>query len=484
MTLLDSLGGFGLAVIAFVVVLGPVVLIHELGHFLALRAIGVTVLEFGLGFPPRALKLFERGGTIFSLNWLPIGGFVRPLGEDFVKQVGDEVIDQDRLAWEKRQDELEAQGKKRLKAKSVNEAAPMQRIVFLAAGVTFNLILAFVIMVFVALIGQPVFKSATVAVLGIAADSPATEAGVQVNDVIVSANDQPVTSSQDLVSLLKKPLTLKLGIKRGEKNLTLTLQPLLPGDPPIRSSAPGVMILEVAAGSPAADAFQIGDRIIKVGDQTINDTKALQDYVIQNAGTSISVTFLRNGKEQKVNIVPRTNPPAGEGALGVTISPMAYDPNFGLGLFDRDIVTEIQKLPIGDAIRDGWDQTLFFIDQTFGLPGRLLRGEVSLAQVNPSGPVGIAQASSFMLQQSVKTGEPYPILRLAAVISIGLAFVNILPIPGLDGGRILFVLIEMVRRKPISPEREGMVHMVGLMVLLVLMVVLVVKDVLHPLALK
>src|SRR5215813_8418630 len=165
MTLADSLGGLGLAIVGFLIVLGPVVLIHELGHFLALRAIGVTVLEFGLGFPPRALKLFERGGTIFSLNWLPIGGFVRPLGEDFVKQVGEDVVDQERLAWEKRQDELAAQGKKRLKAKSVGEAKPWQRIIFLSAGVVFNLIGAFLIMVLVALIGQPVNKSATVTIL-------------------------------------------------------------------------------------------------------------------------------------------------------------------------------------------------------------------------------------------------------------------------------------------------------------------------------
>src|SRR5215831_18412111 len=144
MTLSESLGGLGLAIVAFLIVLGPVVLIHELGHFLALRAIGVTVLEFGLGFPPRALKLFEQGGTIFSLNWLPAGGFVRPLG------------DQDRLKWEIRQDELEAQGKKRLNAKTVNEANPQQRIVFLAAGIVFNLIGAFVVMVLAAMINQSV----------------------------------------------------------------------------------------------------------------------------------------------------------------------------------------------------------------------------------------------------------------------------------------------------------------------------------------
>src|SRR5215475_12269624 len=110
MTLSESLGGFGLAIVAFLIVLGPVVLIHELGHFLALRAIGVTVLEFGLGFPPRALKLFERGGTIYSLNWLPIGGFVRPLGEDFVRPVGETATEQERVAFEAHQKEMEALG--------------------------------------------------------------------------------------------------------------------------------------------------------------------------------------------------------------------------------------------------------------------------------------------------------------------------------------------------------------------------------------
>ncbi len=84
-----------LAIIAFVIVIGPLILIHELGHFIAARLIGVTVLEFGIGFPPRAIKLFEQGGTEFTLNWLPIGGFVRPLGEDFVRPVGDAVTDED-----------------------------------------------------------------------------------------------------------------------------------------------------------------------------------------------------------------------------------------------------------------------------------------------------------------------------------------------------------------------------------------------------
>src|SRR5688500_7057740 len=103
---------FLLAVISFLIVLGPLVLIHELGHFIAARLVGITVLEFGIGFPPRAVKLFEQGGTIFSLNWLPIGGFVRPLGEDFVKPVGESATEAERKAYMQYQADMEALGKK------------------------------------------------------------------------------------------------------------------------------------------------------------------------------------------------------------------------------------------------------------------------------------------------------------------------------------------------------------------------------------
>src|SRR5262245_66460741 len=101
------MGDFLMTVISFLIVLGPLVLIHEFGHFIAARMVGITVLEFGIGFPPRAKKLFEQGGTIFTLNWLPIGGFVRPLGEDFVKPVGANATEEQRAAFEKQQAEVD-----------------------------------------------------------------------------------------------------------------------------------------------------------------------------------------------------------------------------------------------------------------------------------------------------------------------------------------------------------------------------------------
>src|ERR1700704_5871641 len=93
-------------IILGLVLIPPIVFIHELGHFIAARLVGITVLEFGIGFPPRMIKLFEQGGTEFTLNWLPIGGFVRPLGEDMIKPVGDNATEKEREAFEKQQLEL------------------------------------------------------------------------------------------------------------------------------------------------------------------------------------------------------------------------------------------------------------------------------------------------------------------------------------------------------------------------------------------
>src|ERR1700712_5735902 len=146
---------FVLAVIAFIIVIGPLILIHELGHFFAARLVGVTVLEFGIGFPPRLIKLFEQGGTEFTLNWLPIGGFVRPLGEDMIKPADEKSTEKEREAFEKQQAELEQLGKKRVKTKSVMEAGPWQRIFFMAAGAGMNFVGAFLILVIAGMIGRP-----------------------------------------------------------------------------------------------------------------------------------------------------------------------------------------------------------------------------------------------------------------------------------------------------------------------------------------
>jgi regulator of sigma E protease len=477
---------FLLAVVAFLIVLGPLVLIHEFGHFIAARLVGITVLEFGIGFPPRARKLFEQGGTIFTLNWLPIGGFVRPLGEDFVKPLGPEATAEERAAFEKQQAEVEELGKKRQKTKSVQEATPLQRIFFMVSGAGMNFIGAFVLLVIASLFGQLVPKSATVTVFQTVAGSPAT-AGLQAGDVITALNGKPVTLAHDVIFAAQNSSTsynpIDLTVKRGDKTLQVTVQP---ADPPLKALN-GVAVLDTAPNSPAAAVLKPGDVITKVDNVTVKTTDDLKRYVDAHTGQTVTLTFQRSGEQMTAQIIPRTNPPSGEGALGVTITPQASDAAyamFGLILEDKDVIYKAVPEPINVAATDAWTREIDLISQIVNVPARLIRGEISPSAARPVGPAGIGQMAGQVLQESIAVKQPSPLLEFAALISVALAITNLLPIPPLDGSRILFVLVEIVRGKPINPERESMVHLVGMMLLLGLSVLLVINDLIHPINLN
>src|SRR5690606_10989898 len=133
-----GMNDFLLALASFVIMLVPTILLHELGRFMAGKLVGITILEFGLGFPPRLVKLFERNGTEYTLNALPLGGFVRPLGEDFVRPIGEEEASGD---W------AEARRRGIKEPKSVNQAGPWQRILFMSAGAGMNFLTAVVLFV-------------------------------------------------------------------------------------------------------------------------------------------------------------------------------------------------------------------------------------------------------------------------------------------------------------------------------------------------
>ncbi|MEP7289366.1 MAG: M50 family metallopeptidase [Chloroflexota bacterium] len=387
------MSGFLLAAFSFLIVLGPLILIHELGHFIAARLVGITVLEFGIGFPPRAVTLFEQGGTKFTLNWLPIGGFVRPLGEDFVKPIGEEATDQERKAFEEHQAELETVGKAAVKPKSLMEASPLQRIFFMVAGALMNFVGAFVLLTIASMVGHPVVESSTVNVQAISPDSP------------------------------------------------------------------------------AAAVLMAGDHILKADDLAITSSNMLVDYIKTHAGEKVVLIYERAGQQGTADIVPRKNPPAGQGALGVQVEQI-------------NPVVKTERASFGEAIGLAWDQFSALMVQVAGAPIEILRGTLSPQEARPVSAVGIAQMSGQVVQKSIDTREAYPILGFAAVISIALGITNLLPIPALDGGRILFVLIEILRGKPLPPEREGMVHLVGLVILLGLSAVLIVNDLINPINLS
>jgi regulator of sigma E protease len=221
--------------------------------------------------------------------------------------------------------------------------------------------------------------------------------------------------------------------------------------------AAGAAVAAVVPGSPAAQVdLQPGDVILIVAGQPVNQPSDLTQITQAHLGQPMELSFRRGDRTLSVTVTPRAQPPQGEGPMGVTIR----------------TVTEIRRLPLGEAILSGVESTGSFIVSTVTLPVLLLRGLIPAEAARPIGPVGIAQLAGGAVEVSVASGMAFPILQLMAILSGALAVTNLLPLPALDGGRLVFILIEAVRGRRIDPEKEGMVHLVGMALLLTLMVLI------------
>lgn len=343
---------------AFVLILTPIIFIHELGHFVFARLFGIRVEEFGLGFPPRAVKLFERGGTIYSLNWIPIGGFVRPAGE------GDPSV-----------------------PGGLAGASKTARFFVLSAGALFNFLFALLIFWFANVVGPP-----AISVNRVDPNSPAEAAGMLEGDVLLAIN-----------------------------------------------------------------GLEIED-----------DSRVLQDAVRENAGTPVELLLIRDGEEILIVVTPRT-----EGAYNAEVEgPLGIE----LGTATNFRYPDGPAAAFVSAAKDFWN----VIYTTVSIPVLIMQGEISAAEARPVGPIGISQILGVAARATVEDGNVYLLLQVTAFISVALGFTNLLPIPALDGGRIMFVLIEAIRGRPVEPEREGMVHLVGMIILLGLMLILIFQDIINP----
>ena len=351
MSILWAVGGF-------IIILTPVVLIHELGHFIAAKLSKIRVEEFGFGLPPRALKLAEKGGTIYSLNWIPLGGFVRPAGEDDPSVPG-----------------------------GFASASKRARLFVLVAGAGANFLAAIVIFWIALVLGPP-----AIAIDQVHEGSPALDSGLMEDDVILEANGVRTDSSGGLLEVVQ-----------------------------------------------------------------------------ENAGTAINLLILRDGEELMISLVPRR-----PGEFDAT-----NDGPIGVSLKAATNGARISRDP-GEAAVD----SLGFMWQNISLygrlPGMLLSGEITPEEARPVSVVGISQIAGMAAESSATSRNLYPILTMAAFINIALGLTNLLPIPALDGGRIMFVLVEAVRGRRVEPERESMVHIIGMLVLLGLMALMIFQDIVNP----
>lgn len=507
--MLDFLVGNDLlsTLFAFAIVLIPAVIIHELGHFLAAKAVGITVLEFGIGFPPRIARLFTWGETEFTLNIIPLGGFVRPLGEDLIRPLDEKSVERDRQriiagressenaesnhsAQATDREILQARGIQRIM--SVNEARPWPRILFFSAGALANFILAYILFFTTALLGVPAEVGGRVGLINVADTSPLSQVGIRSGDFIEQINNEYFADSaaffERLNALAGQPVTLT--VLRPEADLVFTTPPFIP-DPvwasSIRTPETHVLVIGVSEGSPAQDAGMIpGDLVIAVNDRRLgagpgDAITLLQDLSQEYAGQQVTLTLLRRGEMVRVNLVPRQDPPEGSGRIGVTIQLGFTFADHSLVFADGRAQIEPVSLPVGQALNYGVDRAGFILQRIAEFPSRLIRGATQPGENRVVSVVGISQLGGEFLQESIEEDRPVLILDYIALISIALGITNLFPIPALDGGRILFVVVELVRGKPISPEREGIVHLLGLIFLLFVGVIFIIKDLVDPL---
>jgi regulator of sigma E protease len=179
-------------------------------------------------------------------------------------------------------------------------------------------------------------------------------------------------------------------------------------------------------------------------------------------------------------LTPRLNPPEGQGAIGIVITPIFEEAATG-ALYQEGFLQEtLAPQALGEAIQYGANRVVSVITMTVSIPSQLVSGAITPEEARPVSVVGMSQIGAEVIRSSIEQGRFAPILDFIAVISVALGFFNLLPIPALDGGRIVFVLLEMVRGRPIAPEREGLVHLVGLALLLSLSVLIILNDVVNP----
>lgn len=365
-----------LTVVAFIVLLTLLILIHEFGHFMAARKAGVTVEEFGFGLPPKARTLFRKNGTVFTLNWVPFGGFVRLKGETALAE------------------------HERNKPGSFHAASLTARIVILSAGVFMNFVLAFVLLVFGFSVGRWI-------------------------PTYFAMSDMQAHADRGIIELQT-----------------------------------GVVIEKVLSGEPAAIAgVPEKSVLLKVNDQAVTLAEQVAEAQL-NRSRVIYTVLIGEGEdaqEQRYTVALK------DGKSGVVIQtfPLKLSaPLRGVGMSSMLALREAKIMTV----------------QTVRGIGALITSLARSGQVPEgiTGIVGIAQLTYSSVQAGFMT-----YLRLVALISLSLAILNVLPFPALDGGRLLFVLVEAVTRRPLNRRFEAYSNALGFSVLILLILLITFYDIIR-----
>lgn len=421
--------------LAFLFVLGVLIFVHELGHFLMARAHGVRVLRFSLGFDPKLVK-FTRGGTEYSIGIIPLGGFVKLAGE---------TVDDERTGAP---DEFLSKSK-------------WVRFQVYLAGPIMNLLLAFVVLAFVLMKGAdvPLYQSSPAVVGSVEAGSPADRAGIKPGDRIVSIDgrDIPTWDALDIEVTPKANRPLAVAIDRRGERLMLEITPAAfskyeLGDLGVRPVL-RPQFVEVQPGRPADGAgFQRGDVVLALDGQRGIDQPSVIDKIKKSAGTPLTFTIERNGEAQDLAVVPDK-----DGLIGVTLSPVEVR---------RVDPTVLQAFAL--SAQQNWDSTKAIGRTLAGL----LKRELPVKQL--MGPVAIAELSGSAAHIGMLA-----LMQFMSMISLNLGLVNLLPVPVLDGGHIAILAVEGVTRRDLSVRVKERILLAGAALIVLLMVTVIYNDVMR-----
>ena len=345
-------------VLQFIISIAALIFIHELGHYIGAKIAGIQIEEFGIGFPPKITKLFTFQGTEFTLNWIPLGGFVRAKGEEGLTDAGGE---------------------------DYFNASPFKRLIFLFFGPLFNLLTAVILFTFIyANIGLDLNS---VQIADIAANSPAQQVGLQVGDIIEYVN----------------------GIE-------------------------------------------------------IKSYETIQELTQASLDTPMNLIVLREGQEVELTVTPRSNPPEGEGAMGISMSnPIGAD------------------IPLGQAIKSGFIATGERIKAMFDMVKMIFTRSMpdEARVVGYKGMYDMYNLNREMDASMPEYGRANT-LAFIAFISVSLGIMNLLPIPALDGGRILFTIPEWLFKKKIPLNVQNVLNAVFFFLLIALMFIVNIQDFTNP----
>lgn len=410
-------------VIAFILIFGSLVFFHELGHFLFAKKAGIMVREFAIGMGPKIFGM-TKGETVYTLRLLPIGGYVRMAGEDT-----DTVELQPgyRVALITNEENI-------VEKIILNQKTHYQNVIFLEVEradlerelwiegydeddqfIRYNV-------------------SRTASVVENGTEQMIAPLDRQFNSKSVGARAMAIFAGPLFNFILAFFIFLIIGLIQG-----------IPSDEPI--------IAEVVDNSVASSAGLVdGDKVVKVNGQSISTWEELSEQIFNNPNKAVTFEVERETGNEIIELTPKAVEQEGGSPYG-----------------QIGVMRSIEKNPL-QAVVYGVEETYNMIITIGTLVGKLITGQFSIDAL--SGPVGI-----YKTTETVVTFGLYNILYFAAMLSVNLGIMNLLPLPALDGGRLLFFAVEAVRGKPIDRQKEGMVHFVGILLLMILMVVVTWNDI-------